>query len=88
MEEIAAGLTDEGFIPTDRESPVHEEGVLWTNGDEMVCNRTSVVIDGDHNPYDPSSDDDRETRCGEVVYRYENSENVKLPGGYTGSYEF
>lgn len=85
MTELHAGLRDEGFVPTDQESPVHEDGMLWTNGVELVCNKTSTVIDGNHH-IDDDDEEEIETRCGDRVYRYQNSENVKLIGGYVSNY--
>jgi len=68
-----------GFVPTGEESPVSEDGELWSNHKEIVCDETGTVIDGNHH-----SQEENET----VVYRYQNSERVKLPGGYTGSYDW
>lgn len=65
-----------------------ENGMLWSNGTELVCDKTAVVIDGNHHVSSEEDTDDVERVNGEVVYRYQNSENVKLPGGYTGSYDW
>lgn len=86
MGRLSEDLRDMGFTPTGKESPVDEDGTLWSKGHEIVCDETAVVIDGNHHV--PEEHDEVETNRGRVVYRYRNSENVKMPGGYTGSYDW
>jgi len=86
MGRLSEDLRDMGFMPTGEESPVDESGTLWSKGHEIVCDETGVVIDGGHHVSEES--DDQETRCGQVVYRYRNSNRVKLVGGFTGSYNW
>ena len=89
MGRLSEDLRDMGFMPTGEESPVDEGGVLWSKGHEIVCDETGVVIDGNHHgDPDPEDNEELEVNCGQVVYRYRNSENVKLVGGYTGSYDW
>lgn len=90
MEDISDDLRDMGFVTTGEESPVCEEGTLWSDGSELVCDKTATVIDGNHHSSseDDEEEDTTERLNGERVYRYHNSENVKLPGGYTGSYDW
>lgn len=87
MQDISDDLRDMGFRITEEESPVSENGMLWSNGVELVCDETSTVIDGNHH-VSSDNDEDAERVDGERVYRYQNSGNVKLPGGYTGSYDW
>lgn len=77
-----------GFRPTGEESPVAEEGELWSKGHELVCDKTGTVIDGNHHAKYDDEDDDREWHCGELVIRYRNSERVRMPGGYVGNYDW
>lgn len=89
MQDISDDLRNMGFTITDEESPVCETGTLWSNGTELVCDKTSTVIDGNHrSPEERDSEEDVERVNGERIYRYHNSGNVKLPGGYTGSYDW
>lgn len=48
MGTLSDDLYEMGYTPTGRESPVHEDGEIWTNGHEIVCDETGTVIDGDH----------------------------------------
>jgi hypothetical protein len=84
MNDLSEELRDMGFTPTGEESPIDESGMLWSNGCEIVCDETATVIDGNH--YGSDEQDDVETNCGQVVYRYENSNNVKLIGGFVSNY--
>lgn len=80
MGRLSRELYNAGFTPTDRESPIDEDGELWSNGHEVVCDETGVVIDGNHHGDSPEG--------VEKVFRYRNSERVMLPGGYVSSYEW
>jgi len=84
MGRLSEDLRDMGFMPTGEESPVDESGTLWSKGHEIVCDETGVVIDGKH--HGSPDTDGRETNNGEVVYRYRNSNRVKLIGGYVRPY--
>lgn len=86
MGRLSDTLRDMGFVPTGEDSPVDESGKLWSKGHELVCDETSIVIDGNHHVDD--DDDERERQNGRIVYRYDNSEKVKLPGGFAGQYEY
>jgi hypothetical protein len=81
MPYLSNSLKEMGFVPTGEESPVSEEGELWTDGHELVCDDTGTVIDGDHHVDDDAEDDENgpERRDGRVIDRYENSGNVRLP---------
>jgi len=83
MGTLSRDLRDLGYSRTERESPFDEEGELWTKGYELVCDQTGIVIrNDDTNEFEYRDDDPDE------VYRYRNSERVKLCGGYTGSYSW
>jgi len=69
-----------GFVTTGKESPVDESGTLWSKGHELVCDETAIVIDGNHY----GSDEDNESDPP----RYNNSEKVRLAGGFVGQYEY
>lgn len=79
MGTLSDDLSEMGFVPTGEESPIDEDGELWTNGFEVVCDETGTVLDGFHHT-------NGETE--ETIYRYRNSNKVKLPGGYIGSYDW
>lgn len=76
-------LRDMGFRPTGEQSPVDDDGMLWSNNHEIVCDETGIVIDGNH-----YGSPEGETVDGERVYRYQYSERVKLVGGHVSNYEW
>lgn len=84
MGELSDDLREMGYEPTGEESPFDEEGALWTKGYELVCDKTGGVIrnDGSDNFFRGDSNRDEE------VYRYQNSEKVKLIGGYVRPYQW
>lgn len=80
MGRLSDSLKKMDFVRTGEDSPVHEDGKLWTQGHELVCDETAILIDGNHHGTD--EEDEKE------VYRYHNSGKVRLPGGYLGSYDW
>lgn len=85
MGTLSNELRDLGYERTERESPFDDDGELWTNSFELVCDETGSVIrkdSSDKGGHLTESDD------GETVYRYRNTENVKLYGGYVSSYNW
>ena len=80
MGRLSDTLRDMGFVPTGEDSPVDESGLLWSKGHELVCDETAIVIDGNHH----GADEDSESETP----RYNNSERVRLPGGFAGQYEY
>ena len=74
-------LREDGYERTDRESPFEEDGCLWANSYELVCDKTGFVIRKSGGP-------DSHHSNGEKTYRYRNSDNVKLYGGYVSSYDW
>lgn len=87
MGDLSDDLRDMGYVPTGEESPVSDDGELWSNSHELICDDTGVVIDGNHHE-SPKNSDAIETNAGELIFRYSNSERVKLIGGYLGSYHW
>lgn len=75
---LSDDLKEMGYEPTDRESPFSETGRLWTNGVELVCDDTAIVIDGTYSPSENGTSKD--------VVRYPNSERVRMIGGFFGPY--
>jgi len=84
MGALSTDLKDLGYEPTERESPFDEDGELWTNSYELVCDETGFVIRKD------SSDSHKKNGSADTedVYRYRNTEKVKLYGGYVSSYDW
>lgn len=77
-------LKEMGYEPTEKESPFDENGSLWTNGYEVVCDETGIVIGKDSGrPFRRT-----ERQRAQETYRYRNSGKVKLIGGFTSSYEW
>lgn len=81
MGALSTDLKEMGYEPTDKESPFDEDGSLWTKGFELVCDETGAVI----RPGDRSFQSEQEDN---TVYRYRNSEKVKLIGGFLGNYHW
>lgn len=82
MDSLSRELRELGYERTERESPFDDEGELWTNSYELVCDKTGFVIRKDTSRDRDSDSDESET------YTYRNSENVKLYGGYVSSYDW
>ena len=73
-----------GYERTEKESPFDEDGTLWTKGYELVCDQTGIVIRKDSG----SSFRGERQNPSKKVYRYHNSNKVRMPGGYVGSYDW
>lgn len=86
MGELATELRDLGYERTERESPFDEDGELWANSYELVCDTTGFVIrkGGEAGIIQLAENNDETER----VYTYRNSERVKLYGGYVSSYDW
>lgn len=85
MGELSKELRHMGYERTEQESPFDEDGELWSIGYEIVCDETGFVIRAGEDAF---IDEEKEEDDKERVYRYRNSEKVKLIGGYTGSYDW
>ncbi len=82
MSSLSSDLKDMGYEPSGEASPFHENGHLWTNGIEKVCDKTAIVVDESTDIIDrPGNNDHREER-----HEYQNSERIKLLGGYIAAY--
>lgn len=77
------GLKELGYERTEKASPFHDDGQLWTDGVELVCDETAIVIDDSMRI--SGGDDDTGNRD---YFRYPNSEIVRMPGGFFGSYDW
>jgi hypothetical protein len=74
-----------GYEKTERESPFEDGGMLWSKGYEIVCDKTGIVVrNGEADSSFPAS----EETSKRTIYRYRNSGRVKMPGGYTGTYDW
>jgi hypothetical protein len=86
MRPLAKELRSLGYERTERESPFDEDGELWTNSFELVCDKTAAVVRKEEPQHmtdkrdDSWPDGDRHT--------YPKSGRVKMAGGYVGSYEW
>jgi hypothetical protein len=83
---LSSDLKDLGYEPTDRESPFDDDGELWTNSFELVCDETGIVLR-------KGSERDRRTNghssdSMDTVYTYRNTDNAKLVGGHVSSYNW
>lgn len=75
-----------GYERTERESPFAENGTLWTNSFELVCDKTAMIIRKDGSQ-DTISDDTDDWPDGDR-HTYEHSNNTKAAGGYLGTYQW
>jgi len=81
MSKLAKDLRKEGYNPTNGDSPFAENGKLWYNSYEVVCDETGMVLDGDvFRRSKNSTDNSRET--------YYNSGKVRLYGGFEEAYDW
>lgn len=83
MSKLANDLLKEGFERTERESPFHDNGTLWKNSYELVCDETGIVIRGGEHTTIPEIIE----RMWEGTPRYSNSGRVILPGGMKQAYD-
>ena len=76
---LSTDLDDLGYQVTERESPFHDDGQLWKNSYEYVCDETGIVIRKDGSGDTRESDEDER-------HTYQNTGTVKLYGGYVRPY--
>lgn len=70
-----------GYDPTETECPDCENGDLWVNSYELVCDSCGIALrkgDTVDQDFPTSRDDERPT--------YDNSGRVILPGGFSSAY--
>jgi len=86
MRPLEKELRSLGYERTERESPFHEEGMLWTNSFELVCDKTAAVIRKE----EPTSTEEKRDDSWPDGDRhsYQSSDTTKMAGGYIGSYEW
>jgi hypothetical protein len=44
MGRLSNELREIGYEPTEKQSPFHDNGQLWRNSYEYVCDETAIVI--------------------------------------------
>jgi len=84
MGELSKDLYNDGFERTERESPFDDDGILWRNSYELVCDETGIVI----RTGDTINVEDRIESMWEGTPRYSNSNLPILPGGMQQSYDW
>jgi len=84
MGALSRELYKEGFERTERESPFHDDGTLWENSYELVCDETGIVIRGGES----RSISEILEKMWEGTPRYKNSDRVILPGGMQQAYHW
>jgi len=94
---VTMSLKDDNYDVTEGECPNCEEGDLWVNTHELVCDVCYRVFRGedkhalsaDRDPTDEISTDFYENRfCGSEKHRYAHSNKPILPGGFEQAYEY
>lgn len=85
---LSKDLRDLGYSRTEKESPFDDDGELWSKGYELVCDETGFVIDNDSIGSSGSSFRGERDSSERTVYRYRNSEKIKLAGGHVSSYDW
>lgn len=93
MHTLARELRAHGYERTERESPFHDDGQLWTNSYELVCDRTAAVIRKDEPMSRITGENENETGRDDSWptgdrHSYQSTKVVKMAGGYTGSYDW
>lgn len=79
---LSDDLQNMGYETTDKESPFHDDGILWTNGTELVCDETGAVIRGNDNAEYTRENEKRQ------YHEYPNSERIRMNGGYFSKYDW
>lgn len=74
-----------GYSRTEKESPFDDDGTLWSNGIELVCDETAMIIDMESPEVGGAGGDDSGDRD---YFRYPNSERIRMIGGYFSSYNW
>lgn len=81
MGNLSDCLRDQGFRPTGRESPYGDNGELWENSHELICDETGIVV----NDSPPNRD---VAELSQNYPEYWHSKKTVLPGGYITAYEW
>lgn len=85
MAYIDNDLAQEGFERTEMDSPYDEDGTLWQKNSEVVCDETAIVVEDTEEQFDTQQS---VAELSERTVRYNNSSNVKLPGGFIDAYPY
>lgn len=85
MGKLATVLYNSGYEKTERDSPFHDNGTLWKNSHEVICDMTGIVI---RNTDEHTQDSNKKTSKTDKRPRYDNSNKVILPGGMQNVYEW
>lgn len=56
MSGLSKDLASMGYERTERESPFHDDGQLWSNSYELVCDKTGFVIRKDESKWSLNED--------------------------------
>jgi hypothetical protein len=84
MRPLAKEFRSLGYERTEKESPFDEDGTLWTNSYELVCDKTGLVIRKD---VSKNSNKNYDTSWPQKErHEYQNSERTKMAGGYIRPY--
>jgi len=88
MRALARELRSLGYERTEQESPFDEDGTLWTNSFELVCDKTAEVIRKDESRDTVERQQDRDSWPEGDRHTYRRSNRTKLAGGYVGAYNW
>jgi hypothetical protein len=87
MHALARELRELGYERTERESPFHDDGTLWTNSYELICDKTCSVIRKD-NSNQQSVSKQPDWREDFERHEYYGSEKTRMMGGYVSAYDW
>ncbi|AGM11370.1 hypothetical protein M199_gp040 [Halogranum tailed virus 1] len=85
MGQLDKDLKSQGFERTERSSPFHDDGTLWANSHELVCDETGIVV---RSQADLQQEEKTVAELSESTPRYSNSGRVILPGGHKHVYDW
>lgn len=82
MGTLSSDLKHLGYEPTEQESPFDDDGTLWSDGVELVCDETGIVIDTTEAERMRGDD----AAGNRTRFRYPNSNKVRMLGGFFSNY--
>jgi hypothetical protein len=85
MTPLARDLRSLGYDLTERDSPFHDDGRLWTNSYELICDKTGHVIRKAEQG--ESVDQDTDPASFER-HEYYTSSRCRMMGGYASAYDW
>jgi hypothetical protein len=86
MRPLEKELKSLGYERTEQESPFDEDGELWTNSFEFVCDKTLIVYRKGETKSTKKQDTDSWPKGDR--HSYQNSDTTKMVGGYIRPYEW